>query len=187
MGSKNEIPPLAGPYGGMLGMRYDPVYTDFTAEGTKRAPEIRPGKAYKDPLLGIRATDRFQLPGGEGAAGGTERLETRRSLLGQFNQVRREFESSQRIGTYGASVEGGRTKRGTLAAVGDRERDNMLCLRLWWYGETRCIWLASALKLPGMPTSISAIITGVSCRQRRTRKSAPMASVGRLRAAAMCM
>src|SRR5262245_31432473 len=25
MGSRNEIPPLAGPYGGMLGMRFDPV------------------------------------------------------------------------------------------------------------------------------------------------------------------
>jgi hypothetical protein len=53
MGSKNEIPPLAGPYGGMLGLRYDPVYTDFTSEGTTLAPEIRPGKAFKDPLLGI--------------------------------------------------------------------------------------------------------------------------------------
>ena len=62
MWSKNEIPPLAGPYGGMLGMRYDPVYTDFTAEGTKQAPEIRPGKAYKDPLLGIRPTDTFSSP-----------------------------------------------------------------------------------------------------------------------------
>ncbi|MBM3458094.1 MAG: DUF1501 domain-containing protein, partial [Armatimonadetes bacterium] len=28
MGSKNEYPPLAGPYGAMLGPRYDPVYTD---------------------------------------------------------------------------------------------------------------------------------------------------------------
>ena len=100
MGSKNEIPPLAGPYGGMLGMRYDPVYTDFTADGTRRAPEIRPGKAYKDPLLGILPTDRFQLPGGVAAAGATERLETRRSLLGQLNQVRRELDTSERIGTF---------------------------------------------------------------------------------------
>jgi hypothetical protein len=40
MGSKNEIPPLAGLYGAMLGMRYDPIYTDFVAEGTALAPEI---------------------------------------------------------------------------------------------------------------------------------------------------
>ena len=100
MGSRNEIPPLAGPYGGMLGMRYDPVYTDFTAEGTKLAPEIRPGKAFKDPLLGIRATDRFLLPGGASAPGAIARLETRRSLLGQFNEIRRDLDSSSRIGTF---------------------------------------------------------------------------------------
>ena len=29
----------------MLGLRYDPVYTNFTSEGTTLAPEIRPGKA----------------------------------------------------------------------------------------------------------------------------------------------
>src|SRR5262245_58719953 len=31
MGSKNEYPPLAGPYGAMLGTRYDPVYADFSS------------------------------------------------------------------------------------------------------------------------------------------------------------
>ncbi len=100
MGSKNEIPPLAGPYGGMLGMRYDPVYTEFLAEGTKLAPEIGRGKAFKDPLLGILPTDRFQLPGGAAAAGATEKLETRRSLLTQFNDIRRDLDSSPRIGTF---------------------------------------------------------------------------------------
>ena len=64
MGSKNEYPPLAGPYGAMLGMRYDPVYTDFTAEGTKLAPEIGRGSAFKDPFLGILPTDPLQLAGG---------------------------------------------------------------------------------------------------------------------------
>ena len=38
MGSKNEYPPLAGPYGAMLGTRYDPVYTDFTAAGHEARP-----------------------------------------------------------------------------------------------------------------------------------------------------
>ncbi|MCY2963866.1 MAG: DUF1501 domain-containing protein, partial [Planctomycetota bacterium] len=61
MGSKNEYPPLAGPYGAMLGQRYDPVYTDFRPEGTQLAPEIGPGKAFRDPLLGIRPTDRLEL------------------------------------------------------------------------------------------------------------------------------
>ena len=35
MGSKNEYPPLAGPYGAFLGTRYDPVYTDFMEKGTR--------------------------------------------------------------------------------------------------------------------------------------------------------
>ena len=39
MGSKDEYPPLAGPYGAMLGMRYDPVYTDFT-EATMRDQSV---------------------------------------------------------------------------------------------------------------------------------------------------
>jgi uncharacterized protein (DUF1501 family) len=42
----------------------------------------------------------LQLPGGATAAGGTERLETRRSLLGEFNQVHGEFGASERIGAF---------------------------------------------------------------------------------------
>ncbi len=102
MGSKNEYPPLAGPYGAMLGMRYDPVYTDFLAEGTQLAPEIRPGKAYKDPLLGIKSTDRLQLAGvprelPEMSAG---RFDLRRSLLSQFDEARRDLDRHERISTY---------------------------------------------------------------------------------------
>ena len=49
MGSKNPYPPLAGPYGAMLGMRYDPVFTDFDYEGTTRAQRscrARPSKTH---------------------------------------------------------------------------------------------------------------------------------------------
>ena len=35
MGAKTEYPPLAGPYATWLGARYDPIFTDFTAKGTK--------------------------------------------------------------------------------------------------------------------------------------------------------
>lgn len=103
MGSKNEYPPLAGPYGAMLGMRYDPVYTDFTAEGTNLAPEINAGKAFKDPLLGIRPTDRLQLAGGRTLDGeGIDRFDTRRLLLDQFNASRKSLEHYERIGAYDA-------------------------------------------------------------------------------------
>lgn len=100
MGSKNEIPPLAGPYGAMLGMRYDPVYTDFTAEGTALAPEVRPGKAFKDPLAGILPTDKLQLAGASVEGQDVARFDLRRGLLEHFNSVRRDLESHERISTY---------------------------------------------------------------------------------------
>ena len=100
MGSKNEIPPLAGLYGAMLGMRYDPIYTDFTAEGTSLAPEIRPGRTFNDPLLGIGTTDRLSLCG-EGIPNVTSsHLELRRSLLGQLEGTRRQLQTIERIQTF---------------------------------------------------------------------------------------
>jgi hypothetical protein len=102
MGSKNEIPPLAGPYGATLGMRYDPIYTDFTAAGTRLAPEIRPGKAFRDPLLGILSTDRLQLADAGGPPVAAETLELRRSLLTQLNRARHELETYERVGVLRA-------------------------------------------------------------------------------------
>ena len=102
MGSKTEYPPLAGLYGAFLGTRYDPVYTDFTSTGVKLAPEIQPGKAYYDPLLAIKPTDKVQLSG-EGRRRedvSIARFGLRRSLLTQFDQSRRWLEEHQRIETY---------------------------------------------------------------------------------------
>lgn len=99
MGSKNEYPPLAGPYGAMLGMRYDPVFTDFTSEGTSLAPEIGPGKAFRDPLFGIKPTDKLELGSRRGDSG-ISRLGLRRSLLEQFDRARRDLDHHERIGAY---------------------------------------------------------------------------------------
>lgn len=100
MGSKNEIPPLAGLYGAMLGMKYDPVYTEFSPEGTALAPEIGPTKAFKDPLLGIRPTDKLEVAGRLAADISSPRLDLRRSLLAQFNAARRDFDAHERVGTF---------------------------------------------------------------------------------------
>lgn len=98
MGAKTEIPPLAGPYGAMLGMRYDPVFTEFTAEGTKQSPEVRPGRSFKDPLFGILPTDKLQMAGiGEFDS---RRADLRRSLLGQYDRLRRDLDSHERISVY---------------------------------------------------------------------------------------
>ncbi|MEX2287693.1 MAG: DUF1501 domain-containing protein [Planctomycetaceae bacterium] len=102
MGSKNEYPPLAGPYGAFLGTRYDPVYTDFAAEGTRLAPAIRPGKEFRDPLLSIRPTDTLQLAGSGRPQDDvtTSRFDLRRSLLSQFDGSRRWLDSHERVSTY---------------------------------------------------------------------------------------
>ena len=100
MGSKTEYPPLAGPYGAMLGMRYDPVFTEFPAEGTTMAPEVRPGKAFKNPLLGIESTDKLQLAGPGIAHEDLPRFDLRRSLLDQFNVARRDLDAFERITTF---------------------------------------------------------------------------------------
>lgn len=102
MGSKNEYPPLAGPYGAMLGTRYDPVYTDFSPQGTKPAPEIRPGRAFADPFLGIRPTDTLELAGGDLSRTRIDdrRITLRRSLLTQFDQARGEIDRQQMLGNF---------------------------------------------------------------------------------------
>lgn len=100
MGSKNEIPPLAGLYGAMLGMRYDPICTDFPGEGTALAPEIRPGRAFRDPFLGIQPTDQLSLFGADGRNDAAATIELRRSLLQQFDRARRDLEHIERITNF---------------------------------------------------------------------------------------
>jgi hypothetical protein len=100
MGSKNEYPPLAGPYGAMLGMRYDPVYTEFHGEGTALAPEVRPGKGFKDPLFGIQRTDKLQLATRAVTSDEAGRFDLRRSLLNQFDRGRRDLEAFERIAVF---------------------------------------------------------------------------------------
>src|SRR3954452_22263367 len=86
----------------MLGSRYDPVYTDFTAPGTKPAPEIRPGRAFRDPFLGIRPTDTLELAGNDRGEPLTDaRFGLRRSLLRQFDQARHEWDTQGSPATLG--------------------------------------------------------------------------------------
>ncbi|WP_010586373.1 DUF1501 domain-containing protein [Schlesneria paludicola] len=100
MGSKTELPPLAGPYGAMLGMRYDPVFTDFPYTGTGPSPEIGTNKIFNDPQQGIRPTERLQLSGAEADERTLARLGLRRSLLDQFDQARRALDHNERTSTY---------------------------------------------------------------------------------------
>jgi hypothetical protein len=100
MGSKTEFPPLAGPYGAMLGMRYDPICTNFDSEGTALSPEVRPGKVFKDPLFGIKPTDQLRLLSAGAPDLAASQIDLRRTLLEQINLARGDLEGHERIRTY---------------------------------------------------------------------------------------
>ena len=72
------------------------------AKGTRGAPAVRPGKAFHDPQLSIRPTDRLQLAGTgtRHAEVSPRRFDLRRSLLSQFDQARRWLDQAERVHTY---------------------------------------------------------------------------------------
>jgi hypothetical protein len=79
---------LGGPYAGFLGSRYDPVWTDFAAPGTRPVPNPTGRTDLFDPYGGIRPEDRFDLAGDMPQDLSIERLGLRRSLLAQFDRAR---------------------------------------------------------------------------------------------------
>jgi hypothetical protein len=79
---------LGGPYAGFLGSRYDPIWTDFTAAGTRPVPNPTGRPDLFDPYGGIRPEDRFNLAGDFSGDLSIERLGLRRSLLEQFDRAR---------------------------------------------------------------------------------------------------
>jgi hypothetical protein len=105
LGSRTEIPPLAGPYVTWLGARYDPIFTHFAAAGARPAPAVR-DKVFHDPYLAIQPTDRIAI-GGDGVAEATvpATLDARRSLLSQFDQARAWLEADERVATFSRQQE----------------------------------------------------------------------------------
>jgi hypothetical protein len=84
----------AGPYGGFLGSTYDPTWTEFVGEGTKKARKTLTDKVWNDYEFyrGVTPESRLRLPGMNEAAANEmalDRLDRRRSLLNQIEQVRR--------------------------------------------------------------------------------------------------
>src|SRR5262249_43954853 len=102
LGSRTEIPPLAGPYATWLGASYDPLVTDFSARGTKPAPAIGNNKVFHDPYLSIRPTDRITLGAGGVEEGPTpDVIDARRSLLDQFESARTWLGADERVPNCG--------------------------------------------------------------------------------------
>jgi hypothetical protein len=100
--------PRAGPYGGFLGPAYDPICTEFVGQGTRKATKTLLEMKWNDlePYRGITPESRFQLGPVSALGPGLtlDRLDSRRSLLDQIEQARRDDE--------GKSLEGIDRQRG---------------------------------------------------------------------------
>jgi hypothetical protein len=101
--SKANFRPLGGPYGGFLGSRYDPVWTEFAARGTKPVPNPTAKPDLYDPFGGVTPADRFDLAGPASLPEGVDaaRSDLRRSLLAQFDTTRRWLDAEPRVESYG--------------------------------------------------------------------------------------
>ncbi|MGD9855977.1 MAG: DUF1501 domain-containing protein [Planctomycetaceae bacterium] len=92
---RTDQPFRAGPYGAYLGNALNPVYTEFLGEGTKTITKERTGFAFTglEPYLGCTEESHFRLAGTGLVPDVTvDRLDRRRSLLDQFDRVRRDLD-----------------------------------------------------------------------------------------------
>ena len=90
--------PRSGPYGGFLGRAYDPVCTEFVGKATKVARKTLAGNVWEDvePYRGITPESRLQLSSisNLGPELTLDRLDRRRTLLEQIEQLRRTADAS---------------------------------------------------------------------------------------------
>jgi hypothetical protein len=90
--------PRAGPYAAYLGNAYNPVWTEFRGEATRRTVKtlLTQRLDVKEPYMGITPESRFELTGATGLATDLtlDRLNRRRSLLTQFDRARRDLGQS---------------------------------------------------------------------------------------------
>jgi hypothetical protein len=93
-----------GPYGGFLGSKYDPVWTEFEGSATHSVARWRGDRDndVADPYLGISADSRFVLsPAAQLPPEITlDRLSQRRSLLAQFDAQRRDLGRTAGVETH---------------------------------------------------------------------------------------
>jgi hypothetical protein len=88
----------AGPYAAFLGGAYNPIWTEFRGQATRRVVKTLAEQKLDvaEPYMGITADSRFEL-----ASGGSlpaevtlDRLDRRRSLLRQLDDARRSLEGT---------------------------------------------------------------------------------------------
>lgn len=98
LNSKTDLLVNAGPFAAFLGQAHDPLWTDFTGPGTRIVPRYTDGQTreFHDPFGGTLPSGRFLLSTESRLRDDVpvERLNLRRSLLGQFEQAQRKVDAS---------------------------------------------------------------------------------------------
>lgn len=94
----------AGPYGAWLGTRYDPVWTEFTGQGTRTSTYTFGPQTIQcqDPYGPLAPGCRFGLSNDAELRDGLtlDRLDRRRSLVDQFDDVRRTLDAGETGQTF---------------------------------------------------------------------------------------
>jgi uncharacterized protein (DUF1501 family) len=87
--------PRAGPYAAYLGGAYNPIWTEFRGEATVRTVKTLQQQKLDigEPYMGISADGRFEIAGAADSSSDLtlDRLDARRTLVEQFDQVRRDL------------------------------------------------------------------------------------------------
>ncbi len=113
--------PRAGPYAAFLGGAYNPLWTHFNGQATRRRVKTLQDQTVDvaEPYVGITPESRFELTGNRSVPPELtlDRLDRRRSLVEQFEQARRDLDR----GDPGRSVDGYRQMAYNLIAS-DRVR-----------------------------------------------------------------
>ncbi|MGH7134258.1 MAG: DUF1501 domain-containing protein, partial [Pirellulales bacterium] len=90
--------PRAGPYAAFLGGEYNPVWTDFIGDATRSHIKTLAQQTYtdNDPYIGLSNDSHFVVPSATSLAGDVtlDRLNRRRSLVEQFDQMRQHLTQS---------------------------------------------------------------------------------------------
>ncbi|MFO0806269.1 MAG: DUF1501 domain-containing protein [Gemmataceae bacterium] len=99
LSSKRTMPPYARPHAAYLGGEFDPIVGEFQGKATRSIRRAAWGapEDFPDPHLGITPQSRFELAAGTALTDGMtlDRLNTRRSLLDQFDASRYEADRSR--------------------------------------------------------------------------------------------
>jgi len=89
----------AGPYAAYLGPQYDPLFLEHVGEANRGYIKTLNTQKYEghDPYVGLKDGSYFVTPGASSLTADMtlDRLNSRRTLLGQFNDLRQQLGSSQ--------------------------------------------------------------------------------------------